>query len=129
MKASHFILAALPLINAQYGDASKTTSASSTAASASATSTVHKVDVGEDGFKFDPDTLTVAPGETVEFHFYPQNHSVAQASFDNPCHPANATGFSSGFVPTTQESVSKLAKSFLGQSLNLPENRLHCDYQ
>jgi plastocyanin len=104
MKAFYFILAALPLINAQYGDVKRTTSASSMAASASASSTVHKVDVGEDGFTFHPDTLIVSPGESVEFHFYPQNHSVAQASFDNPCHPANATGFSSGFVPTTQES-------------------------
>ncbi|KAJ5342594.1 hypothetical protein N7541_011718 [Penicillium brevicompactum] len=102
MKTSHFILAVLPLINAQYGNAGKTTSASSTAASAP--STIHKVDVGEDGFTFDPDTLNVPPGESVEFHFYPQNHSVAQASFDNPCHPANSTSFSSGFLPTTQES-------------------------
>jgi plastocyanin len=106
MTAMIFLLFALPFTNAQYGsnDASTTTSASSST-TASASSSTHKVDVGSGGFTFNPDTLTVSPGEKVEFHFFPQNHSVAQASFDNPCHPMNTSGFSSGFVPTTTESV------------------------
>lgn len=108
--ALFFLLAGLPFINAQYGnsnDNSMTTTVSSTTSSTavSASSTVHKIDVGEDGFTFSPNTLTVSPGEKVEFHFYPQNHSVIQASFDNPCHPINDSSFSSGFVPTTKESV------------------------
>ncbi|KAJ5715281.1 uncharacterized protein N7483_012462 [Penicillium malachiteum] len=72
--------------------------------SASQTSLVHKIDVGEDGFSFDPASLSASVGDTVEFHFYPQNHSVAQASFDDPCHPLNSSGFFSGFVPTSEES-------------------------
>ncbi|KAJ6011762.1 hypothetical protein N7522_002117, partial [Penicillium canescens] len=105
LTAMIFLLFALPFTNAQYGsnDASTTTSASSST-TASASSSTHKVNVGEDGFTFNPDTLTVSPGEKVEFHFFPQNHSVAQASFDNPCHPMNTSGFSSGFIPTTTES-------------------------
>lgn len=96
-------LVALPFA---YGsiDASVTTSAASTT-TVSASSSIHTVDVGEGGFTFNPDTLTVSPGGKVEFHFYPQNHSVAQASFDNPCHPMNTSSFSSGFVSTTKESV------------------------
>lgn len=126
-----FVLVGLPFISAQYGepkDTSMTTSASSTASSAaaSASSTVHKVDVGEDGFVFNPDSLTVSPGEKVEFHFYPLNHSVAQASFDNPCHPINASGFSSGFV---LESVSESKAQVSDQRLNSTEHRLHSDHQ
>ncbi|KAJ5109668.1 cupredoxin [Penicillium argentinense] len=76
---------------------------SSTAALVS--SNIHKVDVGEDGLTFDPDTLHVSPGGKVEFHFYPGNHSVAQAAFDNPCHPMSTSSFFSGFhAPTHDES-------------------------
>ncbi|KAE8381337.1 Cupredoxin [Aspergillus bertholletiae] len=67
-------------------------------ATSSAAGAVHTVDVGEDGFVFDPDTLTVSPGGKVEFHFYPGNHSVAQASFSNPCHPLSASSIFSGFM-------------------------------
>ncbi|KAJ5753367.1 uncharacterized protein N7511_007520 [Penicillium nucicola] len=107
MTAMIFLLLALPFALAQYGpeDASMTSSASSTTTAAASSSTsIHKVDVGEDGFSFNPNTLTVSPGEKVEFHFYPQNHSVTQASFDHPCHPLSASSFSSGFMPTTKES-------------------------
>ncbi|KAJ6024656.1 cupredoxin [Penicillium herquei] len=72
--------------------------------STSQTGLVHKVDVGEHGLLFDPASLSASVGDTVEFHFYPQNHSVAQASFDNACHPLNSSGFFSGFVPTSEES-------------------------
>ncbi|KAJ5319782.1 hypothetical protein N7508_000065 [Penicillium antarcticum] len=100
-----FLLFVLPLTNAQYGsnDTSMTTTASTTT-TGSASSSTHKVDVGKNGFTFDPETLTVAAGEKVEFHFYPQNHSMTQASFDNPCHPISASSFSSGFMPTTKAS-------------------------
>ncbi|GAQ04125.1 hypothetical protein ALT_1446 [Aspergillus lentulus] len=62
---------------------------------------VHTVDVGEHGFTFDPDTLSVSPGDKVEFHFYPGDHSVAQAAFSKPCHPLNQSSFFSGFIPAT----------------------------
>lgn len=73
---------------------------------ASSPTGVHTVDVGEDGFVYTPDSLNVAPGGKVEFHFYPSNHSVVQASFNNPCNPASNSAFFSGFVPTSNgESV------------------------
>ncbi|KAF3008237.1 hypothetical protein E8E15_001125 [Penicillium rubens] len=62
----------LPVINAQYGggqSSSTTTAPSST--SPSGTAAVQSVSVGEHGLTFSPDTLTVSPGDKVEFHFYP----------------------------------------------------------
>ena len=103
-----YILVQLQLAGAQYGTATSEESSSTTTSSMemSTPSTVQKVDVGEHGFTFDPDTLQVAPGGKVEFHFYPGNHSVAQASFDRPCHPMSDSSFFSGFVaPPTGESV------------------------
>jgi hypothetical protein len=36
----------------------------------------------------------------------PQNHSVTQSSFGNPCHPLASGGFFSGFVPTMESPSS-----------------------
>jgi plastocyanin len=62
----------------------------------------HKVVVSDKtgSLAFNPSNLTAAEGDTVTFHFWPKNHSVAQAAFDSPCQPL-ANGFWSGFVPTT----------------------------
>lgn len=102
------LFSVFPLISAQYGNSnsSPTTTASSSTTTSTSPSGIHIVDVGEDGLTFDPASLSVSPGEKVEFHFHPQNHSVIQAAFDNPCHPLSGTGFFSGFVATTGESVS-----------------------
>ncbi|KAE8361206.1 Cupredoxin [Aspergillus caelatus] len=102
-----FILMQLQLAGAQYSTATSDTSSSTTSSSmgTSSPSAVQTVDVGEHGFSFDPDTLKVAPGGKVEFHFYPGNHSVAQASFNKPCHPMNDSSIFSGFIaPSTGES-------------------------
>ncbi|KAJ5606612.1 hypothetical protein N7510_009393 [Penicillium lagena] len=61
------------------------------------------VDVGEDGFTFDPDTIHVPSGGVVEFHFYPGDHSVVQAAFNNPCHPMSDTSFFSGFMASAHD--------------------------
>lgn len=63
---------------------------------ASSVSGVHVVKVGQNGLTFDPETLTVPVGETVEFHYWPKAHSVARSSFDRPCQPLNTTSFFSG---------------------------------
>lgn len=102
------LFSAFPLIYAQYGGSNNsptTTTAVPTTSSTSASSGVHMVNVGENGFTFTPASLNASPGEKVEFHFFPQNHSVAQASFENPCHPMGGTGFFTGFVLTSEESV------------------------
>jgi plastocyanin len=94
----------LPLVAAQYGgDSSSSTTTTMTMTTntatvtkrASSSSTV-SVDVGEKGFTFDPDTINIPIGGVVEFHFYPGDHSVVQAAFNNPCHPLSDTSFFSG---------------------------------
>jgi plastocyanin len=54
--------------------------------------------------KFDPDSVTASAGDVLEFHFQPQNHSVAMGEFDSingPCVPSNTGGFFSGYMPTS----------------------------
>ncbi|KAF1834891.1 Cupredoxin, partial [Decorospora gaudefroyi] len=70
----------------------------------------HKVIVSDKqgSLLFKPDSLTAAEGDTVTFHFWPKNHSVAQSTFDSPCEPMQG-GFWSGYVPTA--STESLANT------------------
>ncbi|KAJ5537455.1 cupredoxin [Penicillium frequentans] len=103
-------------IKAQYGggDSSMNTESLSSTQSTSSSSTqatanpVQSINVGEDGFTFSPDTLTVSPGDKVEFHFFPGDHSVTQASFTNPCHPLSDRSIFSGFVSTTNSEAKEV---------------------
>lgn len=71
-----------------------------------ATATDHTVTVGESGLTFSPNSLNASKGDTVTFHFYPQSHSVVQATFAAPCQPMSS-GFFSGFVPTSSGVANK----------------------
>ncbi|KAH6667234.1 hypothetical protein B0J14DRAFT_438163, partial [Halenospora varia] len=51
------------------------------------------------GLRYSPNNITAKVGTAIEFNFFPNNHSVVQSSFANPCHPL-AGGFFSSFVPT-----------------------------
>ncbi|KAF3922613.1 hypothetical protein AA313_de0208348 [Arthrobotrys entomopaga] len=50
---------------------------------------------------FTPEVVYQDVGQEIRFQFYPQNHSVAQSSFENPCTPlggqSSSAGFFSGF--------------------------------
>jgi plastocyanin len=64
----------------------------------------HTVHVGDGGFKFIPEIIQADPGDTVEFLFYPANHSVVRSEYKYACIPYektgwNKTGFFSGFRP------------------------------
>ncbi|RJE26401.1 extracellular serine-rich protein [Aspergillus sclerotialis] len=103
-----FALFCLPLVGAQYGgdgggSSDTTTTTASSTESGSASSTTKSVDVGESGLTFNPDTIHIPAGGVVEFHFYPGDHSVAQAAFDNPCHPISDTGFFSGSMSSAKD--------------------------
>src|ERR1700761_7800607 len=64
------------------------------------------VSVGKsDQFRFDPQTISAAIGDTVTYHYYSKNHSVTQSDFHDPCHPAQHGGFYSGFVPADSDST------------------------
>ncbi|MCJ1430311.1 hypothetical protein MMC29_008228 [Sticta canariensis] len=61
------------------------------------------VKVGDGGkLVFVPDHITAAKGDTIEFTFYPHNHSVAQSTFDKPCQALEKGIFSGFFTPTTE---------------------------
>ncbi|KAK6513142.1 hypothetical protein TWF506_009308 [Arthrobotrys conoides] len=62
----------------------------------------HSVVVGRGGLRFDPENIVAYPGDVVEFHYLPRNHSVAQSNFANPCQPIGPTAFFSGFVPIAE---------------------------
>ncbi|PVH96339.1 hypothetical protein DM02DRAFT_731289 [Periconia macrospinosa] len=75
---------------------------SPTASSSSAART-HTISVGID-HKFKPEVTQTEPGDLIEFAFFPPNHSVVRAEYENPCIPyemtgKGKTGFFSGFHP------------------------------
>ncbi|KAI9739351.1 MAG: hypothetical protein M1834_007564 [Cirrosporium novae-zelandiae] len=91
--------------SAPTGSASTTSTASSTSTGA----VTHTVDVGKGGFTFVPDSINANVGDTVEFDFFPTNHSVVRAAYGYPCIPyedtgSNLQGFFSGFKVTTEIS-------------------------
>jgi len=59
---------------------------------------------GTTGLVFDPQVITAATGDFVNFEFRGGNHTVTQSSFANPCTQqfntvTQANGFSSPFMP------------------------------
>jgi plastocyanin len=100
-----FLLSVLPCIFAQYGNPPSSPTKSSGAAPSStgtATPGVHTVEAGNGNLAYSPSSITAAVGETIEFHFFPPLHSVAQGDFATPCTPpANGTGFFSGDITTS----------------------------
>lgn len=52
---------------------------------------------GPNGLKFEPESVTAAPGDTVRFIFRAKNHTATQSLFESPCAPAPG-GFDTGFI-------------------------------
>ncbi|CAO2652889.1 Nn.00g023000.m01.CDS01 [Neocucurbitaria sp. VM-36] len=69
---------------------SSTTTQPSTTSSASAQT--HTIQVGLADHKFRPEVTKAEIGDTVEFRFYPANHSVVRAEYGFPCIPYEMTG-------------------------------------
>ncbi len=64
----------------------------------------HTIQVGLLDHKIRPETTVAAVGDTIEFNFYPVNHSIVRAGYGFPCIPYEMTGsgkngFFSGFNP------------------------------
>jgi len=73
----------------------------------------HRVNVGKGGLKFSPNSTTAAVGDTVEFKFHPEQHSVVKGVFDKPCQAATTDGFFSGSINATKgAAVSSSLPSF-----------------
>ena len=90
-KSSLLALAFSTLAVAQYGggggSGGASSSATSAAPSATGTSTNNVIDVnvGSGGLVFTPSTVQANSGDTINFHFYPTEHSVAESAFNSPC--------------------------------------------
>jgi plastocyanin len=72
------------------------------------TGVVHRIFAGSTvengGLHFEPQNVVAEPGDYIEFHYLPKNHSVVQSSFDKPCEPlAGGHGVFSGFNFATPE--------------------------
>ncbi|RMJ25535.1 integral membrane protein [Aspergillus sp. HF37] len=66
------------------------------------------VDVGKAGLTFSPETVTAANGSTINFHFFPVVHSVAQSSFNSPCVPSGPDAVFSGFFSPSSGVASTM---------------------
>ena len=65
------------------------------------------IDIQAVDLAFKPEVIHASPGDILEFHFFPHNHSVVMGDFDKPCLAADSGGFYSGFVsPLAGEAVS-----------------------
>ncbi|RAL66490.1 hypothetical protein DID88_006180 [Monilinia fructigena] len=82
------LLGAFPLALAAYGAADTSPSSAvkpSTTSSTSPSDPTHTILVGAGGqLTFSPNETKADVNTTLEFHFYPQTHSVAQAAFASP---------------------------------------------
>jgi len=64
----------------------------------------YDVSVGAGGkIAYDPEYVTAAVGDIVNFVFHPKNHTVTQSAFETPCVPLYG-GFDSGFNPVASET-------------------------
>ncbi|KAH8769745.1 Cupredoxin [Hyaloscypha finlandica] len=80
--------------------------AAASASLAQAATTI-PVQVGNGGaLTFVPNDIKANVGDSIEFSFFPKNHSVTQSSFADPCHPL-AGGFFSTFIPTNSSEASE----------------------
>ncbi|KZM20353.1 uncharacterized protein EKO05_0006887 [Ascochyta rabiei] len=93
-----------------------TASSTASAAGTSSTSSIsgagvitHTIQVGgpNGSLAFYPNNVKANAGDMIQFQFHPNNHSVVESTFDNPCVPiqnimSNKTdAFFSGFMPNT----------------------------
>lgn len=73
------------------------------------TGIIHRVFAGStataaNGLRFEPENVVAEPGDLVEFHFLPKNHTVVQSSFEKPCEPLGGKeSVFSGFNFATQQ--------------------------
>ncbi|KAI4866244.1 hypothetical protein F4820DRAFT_417548 [Hypoxylon rubiginosum] len=71
-----------------------------------ANATHYDVTVGKGGqLKFEPETLSAQPGDTVTYRFFAKNHAVAQSTFNSPCQIQD-DGIFSGFTPNASPDVA-----------------------
>ncbi|KAF1978775.1 hypothetical protein BU23DRAFT_524290 [Bimuria novae-zelandiae CBS 107.79] len=107
------VFSALPLAFASYPAAYPVANGTATSAvyptgTGSAGPSKQTVSVGKDGLVFTPDTIHAKKGDEIVFEFFPKNHAVVEADFNNPCNPsADGKGIFSGFIPSAAGRANK----------------------
>jgi len=96
-------------------------SAAAPALEVRSTGVIHRIWAGStaanNGLHFEPENVVAEPGDLIEFHFLPKNHTVVQSSFDKPCEPlANGQGVFSGFNFATASGEAKNVFTFMVQN-------------
>lgn len=82
------------------------------------------IDIQAVDLAFKPEVIHASPGDVLEFHFFPHNHSVVMGDFDKPCLAADSGGFYSGFVsPLAGEAVSTSFMIMFWPPLEFPPAR------
>ncbi|KAG7444607.1 uncharacterized protein BT62DRAFT_216235 [Guyanagaster necrorhizus] len=72
---------------------------------ATAYAATYNVSVGANGtLAYDPPYVRASVGDTINFNFYPKNHTVTQSSFNAPCVPLT-DGVDSDFMPVNASQV------------------------
>jgi plastocyanin len=109
IKSSIVALGLSTLAAAQYGGSGSSSTAAAPPSSSTATATngVIDVKVGSSGLTFSPSTVQGKVGDTVNFHFYPLDHSVAESSFASPCSYKQG-GIWSGFMSASSSVAVSL---------------------
>lgn len=87
------------------------------------TGVIHRVFAGSttanNGLHFEPENVVAEPGDLMEFHFLPKNHTIVQSSYDKPCEPlAGGAGIFSGFSFNTTAGEAPNVFSFMVQDRN-----------
>ena len=110
MRPSYFLPIASLLLLVSADDSASSVSVTSTATMGTPATFTHEVKIGSSGLNMEPDTLTAAPGDLINFHFFAQNHSIAQSSFDKPCEPitSGTDAIFSGFFPISKGESDKV---------------------
>jgi hypothetical protein len=81
------------------------------------------VTVGDQGsLAFNPTSVSVQAGDTINFEFRGKNHSVTQSTFANPCtlQTTPAAGIDSGFMPVAAGATSFPTWSITIQNASAP---------
>jgi plastocyanin len=72
---------------------------------------------GPNGLNYNPQSVTAAQGDTIEFVFMPKNHTVTQSTFAAPCQPMS-NGIDSGFMPVPANSTQVPSMTVLVNDTN-----------
>jgi len=80
------------------------------------------VTVGETGLAFNPTSVNIQAGDTLNFEFRSKNHSVTQSTFANPCarQATPAAGIDSGFQPVAAGATTFPTWSITIQNTTAP---------